>query len=98
LALRRRQGGLIRDATTEQIRIAQELDAEAERQFQTEANDILVFANMAGFMPDFKHLMDSSKHGELDELCQRFPSLYRYARILEAVAAAIRSGAIKVPK
>ena len=84
--------------TTEQIRIAQKLDAEAERQLQTEAGGILVFANMAAFMPDFKRLMDSSKHGELDELCRRYPSLYRYAKILETVAASIRSGAIKVPK
>jgi len=51
--------------TTEQIRIAQKLDGEAERQLQTEAGEILVFANMAAFMPDFKRLMDSSKHGEL---------------------------------
>ena len=49
-------------------------------------------------MPDFKRLMDSSKPGALDELGRRFSGFYRYAKILEAVASGIRSGAIKVPR
>jgi hypothetical protein len=82
----------------EHTRLAAKLDAEAETQFRTGADDITVFANMAASMPDFKRLMDSSKHGELDKLCQRFQNLYRYAKLLETIAAAIQSGSIKVPR
>jgi hypothetical protein len=42
--------------------------------------------------------MDTSQRGDMDELCRRFPSFYRYAKILESVAAGIQSGSIKVPK
>jgi hypothetical protein len=34
----------------------------------------------------------------MDALCARFPWFYRYAKILENLAARIKSGAIKVPK
>ncbi len=34
----------------------------------------------------------------MDELCQRYPGFYRYAKVLENIAGAIQSGAIKVPR
>jgi hypothetical protein len=61
-------------------------------------NDLGILAEMSDLMPNFKRLMDSSKPGVLDELGARFPGFYRYAKILEAVALGIRSGAIKVPR
>ena len=33
-----------------------------------------------------------------DDASRRFPWFYRYAKILESVAAGIQSGSIKVPK
>jgi hypothetical protein len=53
---------------------------------------------MADSMPDFKRLMNMSERGDLDGLCRRFPYFYRYAQILETIAAGIQSGDIRVPK
>jgi hypothetical protein len=53
---------------------------------------------MADSMPDFQRLMDTSKHGEMDGLCRRFPSFYRYAQILETIATRIQAGDIRVPQ
>ena len=49
-------------------------------------------------MADFKHLIDTAKPGVMNELCQRYPGFYAYAKVLETIAGAIQSGAIKVPK
>jgi hypothetical protein len=84
--------------TPEQRQIAARLDAQVQKLIQQGKDDITVFAAMADSMPDFKRLMDTSKHGELDELCHQFPSFYRYAQILETIAAGIQSGDIQVPK
>jgi hypothetical protein len=40
--------------------------------------------------------MDTSTKGEMDELCAQLSGFYRYTKILETVAAAIKSGEIKV--
>lgn len=49
-------------------------------------------------MTDFKDLIDTAKPGVMDELCRRYPGFYRYAKLLESIAGAIQSGAIKVPR
>jgi len=43
-------------------------------------------------------LLDISEPDTMDELCRQFAGFFRYAKILEMVAAGIQSGAIKVPK
>ena len=48
---------------------------------------------MGNHMPDFEHLIDTAKPGTMDELCQRYPGFYRYAKLLENIA-----GAITVPR
>ncbi len=52
---------------------------------------------MGDRMADFKHLIDTAKPGVMDELCKRYAGFYRYAKVLETIAGAIQSGAIKVP-
>ena len=86
------------DLTGEQLEIASRLDTEVRRLIQGGNDDVAIFAAMADSMPEFERLMESSKRGELDELCGRFAGLYRYAKILETIAARIHSGEIKVPK
>jgi hypothetical protein len=44
-------------------------------------------------MPDFKWLMDTTQQGDIGELGRRFAGFDRYARMLEAIAAGIQSGA-----
>jgi hypothetical protein len=80
--------------TPEQLQLAARLDAQVQKLIQAGKDDVAVLADMADSMPDFKRLMDTSKHGELDELCRRFPYLYQYAQILENIAARIQSGDI----
>jgi len=41
------------------------------------SDDIAIFAAMAGYMPDFKRLMDSVKPGDMDELGRKFTGFYR---------------------
>jgi hypothetical protein len=84
--------------TPEQLNIASRIDAQVQKLDRAGRDDIRIFAEMADLMPDFKRLMDGSKPGALDELGRRFAGFYRYAKILEAVAAGIQAGTIKVPR
>nr|WP_294565471.1 transposase [uncultured Rhodopila sp.] len=48
-------------------------------------------------MLNAKQLLGTIQLADLDELTRKFPGFYRYAKILESLAAGIRSGAIPVP-
>ena len=61
-------------------------------------DDLAIFTNMADYLPAFKRLMDTSTGDDMDQLAARYAGFYRYAKILEAVAAGIRSGKIVVRK
>lgn len=84
--------------TEEQIRIARQIDAKVRELEGAGLDDLTIMGEMHGQMADFKRLLDTSARSEMDELCARFGGFYRYAKILEAVAAGIKSGRIKVPK
>jgi hypothetical protein len=84
--------------TPEQRQLAASLDAQVQELMEQGKDDITVLADMADSMPDFQRLMNTSKRGELDGLCRRFPYFYKYAQILETIAAGIQSGDIRVPK
>ena len=85
------------DVTEEQLQIATKIDAKVKELIRDGFNDMGILGQMFDFMPAFRRLMDTSKHGELDVLCRRFDGLYHYAKILETVAAGLHSGKIKVP-
>ena len=84
--------------TEEQIQIASLIDARVRELATAGSDDITIFAEMADYMPRFKRLMDTSTQDEMDALCERFSGFYQYAKILERVAAGIKSGEIKVPR
>ena len=83
--------------SAEQLDIASRIDAKVQRLIAEGADDIAIFVEMADDMPAFRQLLDSGPHA-MDQLCLRFGGLYRYAKILEAIAAGIASGEIQVPK
>ena len=53
---------------------------------------------MIDHMPRFKELVDTMAPDDLNELTRKFSGFHRYAKILEAMAGGIQSGAIKVPQ
>lgn len=61
-------------------------------------DDLMLMAHMAPEMPLFKRLMDLSGEGGVSALCGAYPGLYRFAKLLEMIAAGIRSGDIEVPR
>ncbi|MGA9391850.1 MAG: hypothetical protein WBV69_15560 [Candidatus Sulfotelmatobacter sp.] len=84
--------------TAEHLRIASMIEAKVQKLTGSGCDDVTIFGEMSDYMPEFKRLIDTSQRGEMDELCRRFPWFYRYAKILESLAAAIQTGVIKVPK
>jgi hypothetical protein len=50
------------------------------------------------YMEAFKALMDSTTQVEMNYLCQQYPGLYRFGKILEMLAEGIADGRIDVPK
>lgn len=62
-----------------------------------DADDIAILTGMSDQMADFKTLINTAKPSVMDELCQRYPGFYRYAKVLERIAGAIQSSAITVP-
>jgi len=83
--------------SAEHLEIAAKLDAKVQRLLGLGYDDLAIFVEMADDMPDFKRLLDAG-HLLMDELCRRFTGFYRYAKILEQIAAGIASGEIQVPK
>ena len=62
------------------------------------ADDFMLLSHMAPDMPLFKRLMDLSDGDGMNDLCAVYPGLYRFAKLLELIAAGIQSGDIEVPR
>ena len=84
--------------TEGQVWAASKIDAKAGRLFRAGKDDTAVMVAMIDQMPRFKELVEALPPTDLEELARRFSSFRRYARILEALAGGIQSGAIKVPQ
>lgn len=84
--------------TAKHIRIAASIDSAMQPLICAGKDDVAILAGMGEHMTDFKHILDTAQPGVMDELCQRYPGFYRYAKVLENIAGAIQSGAIKVPR
>jgi hypothetical protein len=54
-------------------------------------------AAMPDHMPAFHQLLSTAQPADMEQLTRKFPGFYRYAKILEALASGIQSGAIPVP-
>jgi hypothetical protein len=61
------------------------------------SDDSILLSHMETDMPLFKQLMDLSDKDEMNELCAAYPGLYRFAKLLERIAAGIQSGDIDIP-
>ena len=75
-----------------------ELDVRVRTRHLAGLDDVTLFTAMADHMPVLKRLLDAAAPGELDRLASRFPDLHHYACLLTSISAAIRDGAIKVPR
>jgi hypothetical protein len=84
--------------TGKQIRTAARIDSAMQPLLRAGKDDIAIFTDMSDHMTDFKHLIDTAKPGVMDQLCQRYPGFYRYAKVLKTIAGAIKSGAINMPR
>jgi hypothetical protein len=83
--------------TNKQVRIASKIDARMRMLLRAGEGDAAILAAMADHMPAFHQLLSAAQPGDVDQLAHEFPGFYRYAKILESLAAGIRSGAIPVP-
>jgi hypothetical protein len=84
--------------TGKQIRTAARIDSAMQPLLRAGKDDIAILTDMSDHMTDFKHLIDTAKPDVMDQLCQRYPGFHRYAKVLENIAGAIQTGAIKVPR
>jgi hypothetical protein len=85
--------------TEQQTRLANFLDTHVQRITASgEVDDLALLVAMVDHMDTFKQLMDSSTAEEMDLLCERYPGLYRFGKVLERLAEGIASGRIRVPK
>lgn len=82
----------------EKQRIAKELDVRVRTLRLAGLDDVTLFTAMADRMPALKRLLNAAAPGELDRFASRFPDLHHYACLLTSISAAIRDGAIKVPR
>jgi len=62
------------------------------------SDDLMLMVHMTPEMHLFKRLMDISDKGGVSDLCDAYPGLYRFAKLLEIVAVGIQSGEIQVPR
>jgi hypothetical protein len=92
------QCGFTMGLTAEQLQMAGLIDARVKAIAKSGVDDLAIFTDMADYLPAFKRLMDTSTADDMDLLAARYTGFYQYAKILEAVAAGIRSGKIVVPK
>jgi hypothetical protein len=83
--------------SAEQRWIATKIDTRMQKLIRAGKDDMAIVAAMADHMPAFHQLLNAAQPGDIDRLTRKFPGFYRYAKILESLAAGIRSGAIPVP-
>jgi hypothetical protein len=95
--LKRARHALAMHLSAEQLAIASRIDAKMQRLADEGNDDVAIFVELADDMPAFRRLLDAGPHA-MEQLCLRFGGFYRYAKILEAIAAGIASGEIRVPK
>ncbi len=84
---------------SERRALAELLDGKVNALIRTGiTEDFMLLSPMASDMPMFKRLMDISDGDDMNDLCAIYPGLYRFAKLLEPIAAGILSGEIEVPR
>lgn len=80
-----------------QEQIAQKIDTWVNETIAKGGGDEEILQGMYDYMPPFKKIMDTAAPGEMDALAQKYSGFYRFANLLERLAAAIADGEIEVP-
>src|SRR5271166_6560332 len=83
--------------TADQRWIAAKIDTRMQKLIRGGKDHMAIMVAMADHMPAFHQLLSTAQPGDIDQLTRKFPGFYRYAKILESLAAGIQSGAIPVP-
>ena len=45
----------------------------------------------------FKELLDTTTPAQMDALCELYPGIYRFAKLVESIAQGIQDGTLEVP-
>jgi hypothetical protein len=83
---------------TEHIRLAEKIDVWVKGIEKRGGGDVEILTGMYDYMPSFKTILDTSRPGDMDLLCEKYTGFYRFAKLLENLAGAIQDGIIEVPK
>ena len=83
--------------TDRQISYAYRIDQYVQDIEKRGGGDAEILQNTYDYMAPFKYILDTSQDGQIDMLCEQFDGFYRFAQLLELMAAAIRDDAIEVP-
>ena len=83
--------------TNQQLWVAAKIDTRMQKLIRAGKDNMAIMAAMADHMPAVHQLLGTAQPGDMAQLTRKFPGFYRYAKILEAIATGIQSGAIPVP-
>ena len=83
--------------TAEQTRLAVMIDTHVTQMLADGGGDEALLLSLADYMGPFKQLLETCMSAELSALCDRYEGLYRFATLLEMLAAGIADGSISVP-
>jgi len=83
--------------TTEQTQLAVMIDTHVTHMLANGGGDEALLLSLADHMGPFKQLLETCTSAELNALCARYEGLYRFAALLEMLAAGIADGSIPVP-
>ena len=83
--------------TEEQRRIAASIDARMKQLNALRLQEAEILPAMAAHMEDFHRMLTSSPSTAVDALCEEFAGFYRFAKLIESIAAGLASGKIEEP-
>ena len=84
--------------TAHQNQLAVTIDTHVRKVLAQGGGDEALLLSLADYMPMFKQLLDTCTSMDMDALCTRYDGLYRFAKLLEALAGGIADGSIPVPE
>ncbi len=84
--------------TEKQIALASTIDHHVTQIVGAGGGDEELLLSMSDYLERFKQVMDASTQSEMDSLCERFPGVYRFTKLLELIAQGIADGSVEVPK
>lgn len=86
------------ELTAEQQQLAKIVHDYTCRYPLTENDDGQLLQGCYDYMEAFKQVLDSSSKVQMDYICQQYPGVFRFAKLMELLAQGISDGVIKVPK